>query len=232
MSTTEVSVPPPCADLVTGSTLSVTVDDPPPPYPSRERRSRTTRYQRRHRLPTPSDPDLSHSTGSVAPHFLVQAHPFPRTEDITEHTPLLSDALPGSTPRSSGHPRSYSQSSTIISSTSCAPSLAQTILSLLQFEPADESDDVDIYEVLADGRDDTFAHDSRQSQHSGAPTESRSGRWSRYFRPMTRRAYHAAVFHLLVLNFPYALIAWVYLFVFTVVSALCSIRCSIRFSAF
>jgi len=196
MSTTEVSVPPPS---VTGSTLSVTVDVPPPPYSSRERRSRTTHFQRRHRLSTSSDPDLSYSTGSVVPHFLAQALSVTRPEDITEHTPLLSDALPGSTPRSSGRPRSYSQSSTIISSTSSAPS-------------------------------------------SGAPTESRSGRWSRYFRPMTCRAYHAAVFHLLVLNFPYAFVAWVYLsyaliawvdfFVLPVVSVLCSIRCSIRFSAF
>jgi hypothetical protein len=34
-----------------------------------------------------------------------------------------------------------------------------------------------------------------------------------------RRAYWSALFHLLVINFPYALIAWVYLFVFTLVSA-------------
>ncbi|KIK99392.1 hypothetical protein PAXRUDRAFT_822809 [Paxillus rubicundulus Ve08.2h10] len=32
---------------------------------------------------------------------------------------------------------------------------------------------------------------------------------------MGRRAYHAAVFHLMVVNFPYALAAWIYLFVFT-----------------
>lgn len=35
---------------------------------------------------------------------------------------------------------------------------------------------------------------------------------------MGRRAYHAAVFHLMVINFPYALIAWIYLFIFTLVS--------------
>lgn len=35
---------------------------------------------------------------------------------------------------------------------------------------------------------------------------------------MGRKAYHAAVFHLMVVNFPYALIAWTYLFVFTLVS--------------
>ncbi|PFH53678.1 hypothetical protein AMATHDRAFT_54096 [Amanita thiersii Skay4041] len=39
--------------------------------------------------------------------------------------------------------------------------------------------------------------------------------WRRYFRPMFRRAYYLALLHLFVLNFPYALAAWVYLFVFT-----------------
>ena len=42
-------------------------------------------------------------------------------------------------------------------------------------------------------------------------------RIKRYFRPMGRKAYYSAVFHLLVLNFPFALLAWVYLFVFTLV---------------
>lgn len=46
------------------------------------------------------------------------------------------------------------------------------------------------------------------------------GLWARiqrYFRPMGRKAYYLAAFHLLVLNFPFALLAWVYLFVFTLV---------------
>ncbi|OAX41142.1 hypothetical protein K503DRAFT_767945 [Rhizopogon vinicolor AM-OR11-026] len=224
MSATEssnTSLPPPGADLAADSIQSpVAVDDPPPPYPSRERRSRTTRYHRRHRLPAPSDSDRP--TACVSPHLLVPNHSFPCTEDATEQTPLLLGESPSeSTRRSSGRPRSYSQSSTIISSTSYAPSLAQTVLSLLQSDAADESD-VDIYEALADGRDDTVVDDGHR-QHSGVPIELHSGRWplfsrrwwSRYFRPMTRRAYHAAVFHLLVLNFPYALTTWVYLFVFT-----------------
>ncbi|THH31389.1 hypothetical protein EUX98_g2776 [Antrodiella citrinella] len=42
-----------------------------------------------------------------------------------------------------------------------------------------------------------------------------SSPWYRYFRPMFKRAYYSALFHLLILNFPYALAAWVYLFVFT-----------------
>jgi hypothetical protein len=39
----------------------------------------------------------------------------------------------------------------------------------------------------------------------------------KYFRPLVRAAYRKAVFHLLVLNFPYALIVWIYLFVGTLV---------------
>lgn len=208
------------------------VHDPPPPYPSQERRSRASRHSRRHRLPAPilspqAPPDSDRASGYVSPHLLASTHSFPRNEDVTEQTPLLGDFLSGSAQRSSGRQRTHSQSSTIISSNSFAPSLAQTVLSLLHSDPDVESD-VDIYEAIGDDRDYSCAHDGYQRRHQrpGAPVESQSGSshrwplfsrrcWSRYFRPMTRRAYHAAVFHLLVLNFPYALFAWVYLFVFT-----------------
>jgi hypothetical protein len=36
-----------------------------------------------------------------------------------------------------------------------------------------------------------------------------------YFRPLGQMAYYGPLLHLMVLNFPYALAAWVYLFVFT-----------------
>lgn len=42
------------------------------------------------------------------------------------------------------------------------------------------------------------------------------GAFARYFRPLGHKAYYRALFHLAVVNFPYALAAWVYLFVFTV----------------
>ncbi|KAG1752851.1 hypothetical protein EDB19DRAFT_1892855 [Suillus lakei] len=206
------------------------VYDPPPPYPSQERRSRATRHSRRYRLPAPLSPqapsDSDRASGHASPHLLVSTHSFPHTEDASEQTPLLGDSLPGSTQRSSGRQRTHSQSSTIVSSNSFSPSLAQTVLSLLHSDP-DESD-VDIHEALGDDRDYPCAHDGHQRRHQrpSAPIESHSINshrwplfsrrcWSRYFRPMTRRAYHAAAFHLLVLNFPYALLAWVYLFVFT-----------------
>lgn len=207
------------------------VHDPPPPYPSQERRSRAVRHSRRHRLPAPLSPqvppDSDRASGYLSPQLSVSSNLFPRAEDATEQTPLLGDFLSGSTQRSSGRQRTHSQSSTIISSNSFAPSLAQTVLSLLHSDPDIESD-VDIYEAIGDDRDYPLAHDGHQRRHQrpGIPIEAQSGgshrwplfsrrRWSHYFRPMTHRAYHAAVFHLLVLNFPYALLAWVYLFVFT-----------------
>ncbi|GJJ06737.1 hypothetical protein Clacol_000933 [Clathrus columnatus] len=39
-----------------------------------------------------------------------------------------------------------------------------------------------------------------------------STRIGRYFRPLVKRAYYSAVFHLLFINFPYELVAWIYLF--------------------
>jgi hypothetical protein len=45
------------------------------------------------------------------------------------------------------------------------------------------------------------------------------GAWRRYWRPLGDGACWRALAHLLLLNFPYALCAWVYLFVFTVVRA-------------
>lgn len=50
--------------------------------------------------------------------------------------------------------------------------------------------------------------------------------WSRtmrYFKPMTHRPYYAALLHLLVINFPFALAAWIYLFVATFVGSSASL---------
>ena len=63
-------------------------------------------------------------------------------------------------------------------------------------------------------------------QHAG-----RLGVWARtkrYFRPMGRKAYYFAVFHLLVVNFPFALLAWLYLFVFTLVGQVAVCPSSMR----
>lgn len=48
-------------------------------------------------------------------------------------------------------------------------------------------------------------------------TVSRKQRMAHYFRPLRKRMYYAALFHLLIINFPYALFVWIYLFAATIV---------------
>ncbi|KAH7923161.1 hypothetical protein BV22DRAFT_1106256 [Leucogyrophana mollusca] len=214
--------------------VSSNTNDPPPPYPSSGRRIHTPRSTRRQSrraqgaLPSHtqfSSPDSGQDPVLVLPSPRGPAHPFPRSEEASETTPLLLAASPvSSIRRLTGRPRSVSHTSTVISSSSGAPSLAQTVFSLFQRDLDDESD-VDIYEALAGDHHYHYYHNQSAEHHrSGAcspelqthswPLLSRRA-WGRYFRPLTRRAYHAAVFHLMVLNFPYALLAWIYLFVFT-----------------
>ncbi|KZS98639.1 hypothetical protein SISNIDRAFT_462520 [Sistotremastrum niveocremeum HHB9708] len=52
-------------------------------------------------------------------------------------------------------------------------------------------------------------------------TLSRKQRAIRYFRPLRKRMYYAALFHLLIINFPYALFVWIYLFAATIISLQC-----------
>jgi hypothetical protein len=41
--------------------------------------------------------------------------------------------------------------------------------------------------------------------------------WRRYFRPLGRRVYYRSLFHLYVINFPFALAAFLFAVIFTVV---------------
>jgi hypothetical protein len=50
-----------------------------------------------------------------------------------------------------------------------------------------------------------------------SPHRSLGSRIRKYFRPLFRRKYYKALFHLCILNFPFALIVWIYLFVGTLV---------------
>ncbi|KAF8840716.1 hypothetical protein BDN67DRAFT_608483 [Paxillus ammoniavirescens] len=205
--------------------LDVPVDDPPPPYPSQERRTRALRTTRRHpqRLAAPILPrnDLpSRDSGQAAGRVVSsgqQPRSFPSSDDPTDTTPLLDHSLLIASPR---RPRANSRSSTIISSDSCAHSFVQTVFSLSQ-----DSDDEPDLPALGGGLPSQRDQDNELGQGADVqaalyhgsrrwPLFSRRA-WMRYFRPMGRRAYHAAVFHLMVVNFPYALIAWIYLFVFT-----------------
>lgn len=193
------------------------ITDPPPPYPTPERRSRTSRARRnRTRIQT------SHTTLSGDPQHSDEARLSPYTDDDappTEASPLLTPNTRYSgtqTPAVHGRQRSHSFTSTL----SAAPSLALTVLSLLR---GDE--------------DDTYLRGASQdvlplsiptvptgevngmvvsSQRQGTGFFSRAA-WNRYFRPLVVKSYYKSLFHLAVLNFPYGLVAWVYLFVFTLV---------------
>ena len=171
----------------------VVITDPPPPYPSRERRSiRTVRSPRGRsgRIQTNHDVRIS---------SYVDENTAEREPDET--TPILST-----------RPRSNSHTSAI----SAAPSLAHSFFSLFQYE----SDD-GIY--LHDGAENrhflSLGNDSGSvlSSQSHSTDIFTSAALKRYFRPLIRKSYYAALFHLMVVNFPYALAAWVYLFIFTVV---------------
>ncbi|KAJ3506014.1 hypothetical protein NLJ89_g7109 [Agrocybe chaxingu] len=192
------STPPPALPDVPESVIS----DPPPPYPSRERRTRTPRTHRTHGR-TPGSQHTQTSSGDTQSD---DGRVVPYTDDDvgepTERTPFLSPRIRHTRPRSHSH----------TSTTSAAPSLAQTVLSLFQTE-----DEVCFGEVLDDRQQLSPGEDavSVVSSRRGTGFFSRAA-WRRYFRPVARRAYYRALFHLAVLNFPYALVAWVYLFVFTV----------------
>jgi hypothetical protein len=165
--------------------------------------------------------------------------------EADENTPLLL-SIPshprsifrrqaGSTTRvdgSSARPRTPSHSSTIYSTISGSPSLARTLFSA--FRPdldADIDDTNDEFPVEQRGHPSTRHQYTSEFQNEpedgGCSLEEEErlrapfGNWKtrskKYFRPMGRRAYYAALFHLLVLNFPFALVAWIYLFVFTLV---------------
>ncbi|PCH35975.1 hypothetical protein WOLCODRAFT_126472 [Wolfiporia cocos MD-104 SS10] len=228
--------------------------DPPPPYPSQERRTRAQRSGRRRRtldLNQEETQNASHvlsiaaGGGSEYEAFSGSMQHSPYSEDhnadASETTPLLAPS-PRSTPRlplgQVTRQRTLSLTSTVRSTNSIAPSLAQTVLSA--FNP-EQDDDLDPH-CGGEPRDDDGESDgegpldSPPLRHHGnldvqqrafvaelssrGFARQRSTPWHiklrKYFRPMGKLAYYSSLFHLLVLNFPYALLAWVYLFVFTV----------------
>ena len=189
------------------------ITDPPPPYPL-PRRHRTGRSGRgrlrtqhlQHGQMASTDSYSDHDTPASAQ---SNARTFEDDEEVhaTETTPFLSPSnSPTSTSRQvGGRPRSYSHGSTM----SAAPSLARTVLSL--FVPEDGSlfgDEVHLSSVSHPEGHVVAEHPRRDTGFS----------WKAYFRPMIRAVYWRSLLHIALLNFPFALAAWVYLFVFTVVS--------------
>ncbi|KAF9000496.1 hypothetical protein BDQ17DRAFT_1400536 [Cyathus striatus] len=184
--------------------------DPPPPYPSRERRRRRLTVSR-----------TGASASEDAPPHAALPQPWATYEDeeATETTPFLSPGSSRRTQTRTGRPRSYSHTSTL----SAAPSLARTVLSL--FDTA--ADTKPVPTTITKTRAGTVLHlmmDKHPCPPSAYEMPTKTiyqsilslSSWRRYFRPLVRMPYYRALFHLLVLNFPYALVAWVYLFVFTV----------------
>ncbi|KAJ3802166.1 hypothetical protein GGU11DRAFT_740887 [Lentinula aff. detonsa] len=59
---------------------------------------------------------------------------------------------------------------------------------------------------------------NQTTHHPRIILSSTQARWARYFRPLTRPVYWRSLTHLVLVNFSFALAAWVYLFVFTVMA--------------
>ncbi|KAG6879366.1 hypothetical protein C0992_003284, partial [Termitomyces sp. T32_za158] len=185
------------------------VVDPPPPYPSRERRrSRASRFsQRTQTLPQPQSASADSHAGwdaAVFPQVHIITQPIADEHeggDEGEAAEQNVQVSPTHSRRFVGRPRSFSHGS----AASVAPSLAQTVISMFCTED---------HEDEACGAGAIYLPLSSEDEHQRSRRQ--LGRWRRYFRPLICKAYYDSLFHLAVINFPYALAAWIYLFVFTV----------------
>lgn len=187
--------PEPPVAIVSDGTLN-TPPDPPPPYPSRHRRHRRRR--------TAVEVSSADSDDFAWPGPAYHApHP-------DENTPLLSVSSPTRRARRMS----------LSSAASISPSLAQTVISAFRMDLDSDAEDADETPRGQAAEGSTLPED--HLNHAPGITRRRArgwhACWNHYFRPIGRGAYWSALLHLLVFNFPYALLAWVYLFVFTLVS--------------
>lgn len=192
-----MSPQPPVTVISDGTPLNVP-QEPPPPYPTRERR-----HRRRRTAVEGSGADSDDHA------FLGTAHPPPHPD---ESTPLLGVSSPTRRTRTMS----------LSSAASISPSLAQTVVSAFRMDL--DSDGEDEEETSHDRpavgtlpADDHLSHAPALTRHRARGWRTR---WRHYFRPIGRRAYWSALLHLLVINFPYALLAWIYLFVFTLLGTI------------
>lgn len=222
------SEPPPSPPPLHSESCGPLINDPPPPYPSRERRARATRSSRRgQRLTSTSHAQLS-STDSHSDYEVLASPQAPASSILfvepegdvepTENTPLLVPP-PSSPTRLLGRPRTLSHTSTILSSESASPSLAQTVFSLFQTEGESDMNYIgdDFEDRLLLSHEERILPDclSEAQRRRSHPFSIRA--LKRYFCPLWQGVYYKPLFHLVVMNFPYALAAWVYLFIFTLV---------------
>jgi len=201
-----MSPEPPTVAIATDGTLNVVPNDPPPPYPSRDRRQR-----RRRPTVELSGADSDDFSFPTSPHHTPHHHLHHPSHHPDETTPLLGVSSPTRRPRATS----------LSSATSLSPSLAQTVVSAfcidldLDAEDAEETSSHGPPAMMGTLPDDHLPHATGVVRRRARGWRAR---WRHYFRPIGRRAYWSALLHLLVFNFPYALLAWVYLFVFTLVS--------------
>ncbi|KAJ7671202.1 hypothetical protein B0H17DRAFT_1085240 [Mycena rosella] len=197
------SEPPP--PITPPSPPAAELNDPPPPYPSRGRRSRRPN---RRQIQTSHHGQFS-STDSHSDYEALNspqpASPTEGDQEATETTPFLSARRVVTRPRSESFP-------SMVSSASVAPSLAQTVASI--FHAHDDEDEFG----PDDGPQDGLLFSAGEIPEDTSRPEGFWSRraWRRYFRPMTRKVYYRALFHLYVLNFPFALAAFLFTVVFTV----------------
>lgn len=208
-----------------------TVDDPPPPYPAHQRQGRRNRRPRAQQVSSTSS-----DNEPVTPISSARA----LDDELSETTPLLAPG-PSSPVVSSRRPTfpngTRPRSASIISGASVAPSLAQTVLSLFRHDLDSGEENETDEDHLTFPRTSAAQHDVHEFDALEMAQAERRRRWNmfngrawrRYFRAMKQRSCWAAAFHLLVLNFPFALVAWLYLLVFTAVSVIeCSLFCGFK----
>lgn len=166
--------------------------DPPPPYPNSSlrgsRRSRgTLRSSRRtnYQTATITQQTPSEVGQAVETSPVVESSPF----GDSETSPLLPTSANNNNRR-----RATSHSSTTHSIGHSVITSSRNVISLFQTDPDPASADAETH----------------SSQYIPFFI-----RIQRYFRPLVKRAYYSAIFHLLFINFPFELFAWIYLFVGT-----------------
>ncbi|KAJ7034031.1 hypothetical protein C8F04DRAFT_957007 [Mycena alexandri] len=183
-------------------------NDPPPPYPSRARRSRRPN---RRQIQTSLHGQISSTDSHSDYEALISPQPASSLDggdpDATETTPFLPGRRVITRPRSESHP-------SVFSSVSAAPSLAQTFASIFRTDDEEEEELIEPEGVLEDGL--LFSAGEPPEVHTRPERFWSRQAWWRYFRPMRRKAYYRSIFHLYVVNFPFALAAFLFSVVFTV----------------
>ena len=189
--------------IVTTSVAAPSLE-PPPSYAEAGRRTRPSRLHRAHaRLQAQAHANQPEQERPP----LVD---YDEDPTVSEHTPLLQAGVTAQYGPTSleGVSRAHSFASTV----SGVPTLGRNVAALFQ------GDDVmDVEDILSEGPLVTADEELASIRSSRRARCLSLTAWRLYFRPISRKSYYKALFHLLVINLPYALAAWVYLFIFTVV---------------